>query len=164
MKILKKFIRFFGILQWYAGVGCILVIIVSVTAGVVCRKFLNSPLSWVEELCTFLFIYLAFFGASVAAMNGKHVSADFLTGKFSERGKEILHLVQKVIMLVLLAFMFVSACILQPKMTGHSSTSLDIPKNVYYLPILFSSFYMLVVYLAELIELLQGIKAKRQEA
>ena len=164
MKTLKKFVRFFGMLQWYAGVGCILVIILSVTAGVICRKFLNSPLSWVEELCTFLFIYLAFFGASVAAMNGKHVSADFLTGKFSQRGKEILHLAQKVIMLVLLGFMFASACVLQPKMTGHSSTSLDIPKNVYYLPILFSSFYMFVVYLVELMESLQGFKAKREEA
>ena len=65
-----------------------LIIVICVTAGVVSRKLLNHPLSWVEELCTLMFIYLAFFGASVAAMNGKHVSADFLTQKFSESGKK----------------------------------------------------------------------------
>lgn len=158
MKALKKFIDIFGKIQLYAGVVCILMIIVSVTAGVFCRKVLNSPLSWVEELCTFLFIWLAFFGASVAAMRGKHVSADFLTGKLSEQGQERLFVVQRVIILVLLGFMFVSAVILQPKMTGHSSTSLDIPKNIYYLPILFSSAYMFVVYLVELIEKIQELR------
>ena len=161
MKALKKFVQIGGMLQLYIGIGCLLTIIISVSAGIFCRKFLNMPLSWVEELCTFLFIWLAFCGASYAAMRGKHVSADFLTSKFSERGNEILRVIQRVIMLVLLGCMSVSAVLLQPNMMGHSSTNLDIPKNIYYLPILFSSFYMFVVYLVELIEMLKDLKTKK---
>ena len=161
MKAIKKVIEMLGNIQLYAAVGCILLIIVSVTAGVVCRKVFNSPLSWVEELCTFLFIYLAFFGASVAAMKGKHVSADFFTGKLSERNQEILFIIQRIVILVLLGFIFAGAMILQPKMTGHSSTSLEIPKNYYYLPILFSSGYMFIVYLVELIEYFQKLRKGR---
>lgn len=158
MKLVKKFIQVAGNIQWYAAVGCLLVIIVSVTVGVISRRFFNTPLSWVEELCTFMFIYLSFCGASVAAMKGKHVSADFLTGKLSREKQEILAIVQRVIILVLLAFIFVGAIALQPKMAGHSSTNLDIPKNYYYLPILFSSFYMFVVYAVELIENVQKLR------
>ncbi|MDY3917384.1 MAG: TRAP transporter small permease [Candidatus Limivivens sp.] len=160
MKAVKKFIRLFGNIQLYAGVLCLLVIIVSVTAGVFCRKVLNSPLGWVEELCTFMFVYLAFFGASVAAMNGKHVCADFLTGKLPEDKMKVLIVIQRVLILILLAVMFLGACILQPKMMKHSSTSLDIPKNIYYLPIMISSFYMFVVYGVELIETITGKKGE----
>lgn len=163
MKALKKIIKILGTVQWYAGVVCILIIVGSVTLGVFSRKILNIPLNWVEELCTFLFIYLAFFGASVAAMNGKHVSADFLTTHLSPKWQKILSVVQKVIILILLACMVVSAFILQPRMTGHSSTSLNIPKNLYYLPILFSSIYMFVVYFVEMIEQIQLMRQKEEE-
>ena len=156
MKTMKKFIKIAGTVQWYMGVACMLVIMISVTAGVVCRKFFNSPLSWVEELCTFLFIYLAFCGASVAAMNKKHVSADFLTTKLSPKANKILLITQRVLMIVLLVVMLAGAVILQPKMMGHSSTNLDLPKNLYYIPILFSSFYMICVYGVELVEMVKG--------
>lgn len=59
-------------------------------------------------------------------------------------------------MILLLAVMFFGAIILQPKMMGHSSTNLDLPKNLYYIPILFSSFYMICVYTVELIEMVKG--------
>lgn len=156
MKFVKKFIKIGGTVQWYMGVVCMLVIMISVTAGVICRKFFNSPLNWVEELCTFLFIYLAFCGASVAAMNKKHVSADFLTTKLSPKANKILLICQRALMILLLAVMFFGAIILQPKMMGHSSTNLDLPKNLYYIPILFSSFYMVCVNTVELIEMVKG--------
>ena len=161
MEKLKKILRFLGNVQWWIGVMCLLLIVVSVSAGVFCRKVLNSPLDWVEELCTFLFIWLAFSGASVAAMNGKNVCADFFTGRLSAEGQNKLFIVQRVIMLILLALMFVSAVCLQPKMTGHSSTSLGITKNMYYFPILFSSLYMFLIYGVELVEHIQKLKIKK---
>lgn len=157
MKKLKKLLQLLGKAQMYLGVACMLLIVLSVTAGIVARKAFNSPLSWVEELCTFLFIYLAFFGASVAAMNKKHVSADFLTQHFQEKGQKILAIVQRVVILALLGCMVVSAVILIPKMGTHASTSLDIPKSLYYIPIAFSSLYMFFVYLTELTEAVQAL-------
>lgn len=155
MSKIKKWLQLLGNVQQYIGVACMLGIVISVTAGIIARKFFNSPLSWVEELCSFLFIYLAFFGASIAAMNKKHVSADFLTQMFHEKGQMILTIVQRVVILVLLACMVVSAFMLIPKMGTHTSTSLDIPKSLYYIPIAFSSVYMFFVYLVELVEAVQ---------
>ena len=157
MNSLKKILKTLGNVQLYIGVASMMVIVISVTAGIVARKFFNSPLSWVEELCTFLFIYLAFFGASVAAMNGKHVSADFLTQMFNEKGKKILMIVQRVVILILLACMVVSAFMLIPKMGTHTSTSLNIPKSLYYIPIALSSVYMFFVYLVELVEAVEAL-------
>lgn len=158
MSKVKKILRALGNIQWYAGIVCMLIIVICVTAGVVSRKLLNHPLSWVEELCTLMFIYLAFFGASVAAMNGKHVSADFLTQKFSESGKKKLFVIQRIIMLILLACMAVSSIVVFPKMLGHSSTNLDISRSAYFIPIMFSSIYMFLVYFVELISALTGGK------
>ena len=155
MSKIKKWLQLLGNVQQYIGVACMLGIVISVTAGIIARKFFNSPLSWVEELCSFLFIYLAFFGASIAAMNKKHVSADLLTQMFHEKGQMILTIVQRVVILILLACMVVSAFMLIPKMGTHTSTSLDIPKSLYYIPIAFSSVYMFFVYLVELAEAVQ---------
>jgi len=153
LKIVKRFIEIGGKIQLYFGTFCLIAIIVSVSAGVLFRKVFNSPLSWIEEICTFLFIWLAFAGASVAAMNKKHVSADFLTTKLSEKKNKILAIIQRILIILLLGVIFIGSCMLQSSMSGHSSTNLDIPKNFYYLPILISSFYMIVVYIVELIEL-----------
>jgi len=152
MKGLKKMIRIGGTIQLYIGVCCVIGIVLSVTSGIIMRKFFNNPLNWVEEICTFLFVWLAFCGASVAAQGGKHVSADFLTSRLSTKSNEIIYIIQHILMLLLLGFMIIGGIILQPKMMGHASTTLAIPKNIYYIPILISSCYMFLVYAVELYE------------
>ena len=42
-------------------------------AGVVSRYVFNSPLMWTDELATFLFLWLAMFGAVVAVRRGGHM-------------------------------------------------------------------------------------------
>lgn len=160
LKISKKFIEIGGKIQLYIASGCMLAIIIAITVGVFSRKVLNAPFNWTEELCTFLFIWLSFCGASVAAKNKKHVSADFLSSKISKKMNEKLQIIMRALMILLLVIMFIAAVILQPKMMGHSSTALNIPKNFYYLPILLASFYMAIVYIVEMVEL---IIAKRNK-
>jgi TRAP-type C4-dicarboxylate transport system permease small subunit len=55
-----------------------------------------------------------------------------------------------------LAMTAAGSIILQPKVSGHASVSLNIPKNLYYVPILIVSIYLIFVYLNELIEIIRN--------
>jgi tripartite ATP-independent transporter DctM subunit len=69
-----------AVLDWLIGrivefVGALLVLAETciLFAGVVSRYVFNSPLMWTDELATFLFLWLAMFGAVVAVRRGAHM-------------------------------------------------------------------------------------------
>jgi tripartite ATP-independent transporter DctM subunit len=69
-----------AVLEWAIGriaefVGALLVLAETciLFAGVVSRYVFNSPLMWTDELATFLFLWLAMFGAVVAVRRGAHM-------------------------------------------------------------------------------------------
>jgi len=69
-----------AVLDWLIGriaefVGAVLVLAETciLFAGVVSRYVFNSPLMWTDELATFLFLWLAMFGAVVAVRRGAHM-------------------------------------------------------------------------------------------
>src|ERR1700750_435425 len=56
-------------------IGAVLVLVETciLFAGVVSRYVFNSPLIWTDELATFLFLWMAMFGAVVAVRRGGHM-------------------------------------------------------------------------------------------
>ena len=69
-----------AVLDWLIGriaefVGALLVLVETciLFAGVVSRYVFDSPLMWTDELATFLFLWLAMFGAVVAVRRGAHM-------------------------------------------------------------------------------------------
>jgi len=69
-----------AVLEWAVGriaefVGALLVLAETciLFAGVVSRYVFDSPLMWTDELATFLFLWLAMFGAVVAVRRGAHM-------------------------------------------------------------------------------------------
>ncbi len=52
--------------------------VLSIGAQVFTRKFLNSSLSWSEELSRYCFIWLVFIGISYAAKHRKHIKVNIL--------------------------------------------------------------------------------------
>jgi TRAP-type transport system small permease protein len=133
------------------GVLALILIIVSITAGVISRYIFNAPFPWVEELVTFLFIWLSFFGAGLAAAKKKHVVVDILYERLKGLAGKIAFFLTYFVILLFLSTVFVSATILLPSMVGHASVTLSIPKIFYYVPVFLSSFYMLLVYLQQFI-------------
>ena len=72
--------RVAAVLEWAVGriaefVGALLVLAETciLFAGVVSRYVFDSPLMWTDELATFLFLWLAMFGAVVAVRRGAHM-------------------------------------------------------------------------------------------
>jgi tripartite ATP-independent transporter DctM subunit len=72
--------RVAAVLEWAVGriaefVGALLLLAETciLFAGVVSRYVFDSPLMWTDELATFLFLWLAMFGAVVAVRRGAHM-------------------------------------------------------------------------------------------
>ncbi|MFJ7738728.1 TRAP transporter small permease [Lysinibacillus sp. NPDC097287] len=57
------------------------VILVSIVLGVVFRYFINSPLTWTDELAIYMLIWLTFVGGSMSVKNGKAASLDLVFEK-----------------------------------------------------------------------------------
>jgi TRAP-type C4-dicarboxylate transport system permease small subunit len=61
--------------------------VLMVSCTVFFRYVLNSPLSWSDELATFMLIYITFLGSYIATSKGKLARIDFLTNRPGILGK-----------------------------------------------------------------------------
>lgn len=128
------------------------VIIITVTLGIISRYVFGAPFPWTEELGLFLFVWVSFLGANVTAARKNHVVVDLLARKFSGRKVIFLKIIIDILVITFLIILGIGAIKLQPQTAGHTSVTLGIPKNLYYLPALITSFYMLLVFGCDLLE------------
>ncbi|MCD8349491.1 MAG: TRAP transporter small permease [Planctomycetaceae bacterium] len=155
MNALRKAIAVGMRIQSVIGALCLIVIVVLITASIIMRYLFNSPLAWTEELITFVFIWLSFLGAGVVAGKRHHVAVDFITDKFTGKQWYYIRLATILLIMALLVVMCVSTVMLLPSLR-HVSVTLRIPRYFYNIPILIASFYMLLVYLEDLLTLLRS--------
>lgn len=81
------------------------VIIVIMAAQVFCRYVLNNSLGWAEELCTYLFVWLTFLGAAVAAKDRAHVRVDVVVRCLPAGARRVLRIALDVVVLAFLVVM-----------------------------------------------------------
>ncbi|MFB5660963.1 TRAP transporter small permease [Alteribacillus sp. HJP-4] len=102
-------------------------IIVMVSANVVFRFILNSPIAWTEEVSLGLFVWLTFVGMSVVMKTNEHVSIDYFVRKFPSmlyKYNQLFALV--IVMLVCFVVFFVWGIILTYKSVGNITPVLSI--------------------------------------
>ena len=78
-------------LQVFTGF-LVAVLLCVVTAGIIFRAF-NHPLSWTDEVCGFLMVWLACLGWMIATRHGSHIRIRLLLDKLpgaAWRGSEVL--------------------------------------------------------------------------
>jgi TRAP-type C4-dicarboxylate transport system permease small subunit len=130
----------------------LIVLVITVSAGVISRYFFNSPFVWTEELVTVLFVYISFLGAAVASARHNHVAVDLITSKAAPETRNLIGLIANLLIMMFLTMVIIGAVILIPEMLTHTSVALNIPRTVYYLPVLASSLLIFVVHLVEIIQ------------
>lgn len=123
------------------GAAVVLFVILVVTAGIVSRYFLNSPLTWVEELCCLLLIWICYLSASVTTVLKEHVVADFLSSLFPKKISRVESFLIRILEVIFLIFTAYAAIKLLPGLTMKSAV-LQIPRAYYYLPVILFSLYM----------------------
>ena len=156
--IAKKIIAAFDQLLLTAGALCLLGIVISVSTGVISRRFFNNPLTWPEELSTFLFIILSFFGAACCAFRRREVVVDYFLHKIPKGYVKLITIVCKTMVMVFLVLVVYGGVLLQSRLIaqGHTSVALNIPRNFYFIPILIASFQIFLIYLLDTVGLLTG--------
>lgn len=82
----------------------ILTIMVGLVFGnVVARYVFNSAITWAEEVSRFLFVWLTFVGASFGLQKGLHLGMDMLVSRLQPRTRNIVEVVNSLIILVFLS-------------------------------------------------------------
>jgi TRAP-type C4-dicarboxylate transport system permease small subunit len=79
MKVLHSLSRWVG----YVSAAVIIILMLLVTANVIGRYFLNSPITGTPEIACLLMIVIVFPALAWVALEGKHVRVDFIMDRFS---------------------------------------------------------------------------------
>ena len=128
-----KFKRAVLLATKYLCIALLMIMSVSVLAGVVWRYVLSLPLVWVEELALTCMVWVTFLGAALAYELNAHLVVDFM-GELI-RGKKIEPYI-RTLTNILVAFMFVVMIragyimIMQTRLT--ITAALNIPVAVLY--------------------------------
>lgn len=162
MKGVNKFIVVsYDILRNISAV-ILFVIILITTFSIVCRYVFNNSLSWAEELCCFLLIYLAFMTAGLATVEKAHVTADFISGYIKGKAKQALSWVIRILEVIFFVMIAYASLTLMPT-TKQISPALEIPRQWYYVPVVVMCIYMAFAVIVDLLnEIFPGYNYWRQ--
>ena len=83
--------------------------IVILFAGVFARYVLHSPLAWVDELASILFLWLAMLGAAIALRRSEHMRMTAALNRFGEKTRVVLETLAIAVPFVLLALILPAA-------------------------------------------------------
>ena len=110
MNVLKKIndglMAFIKIVLIFAGTLMTCLVIMNV----ILRYVFSSGLSWSEESCRFLFIWVTFLGAILAndaGLHGEHMRMDFIVEMFHGIPRKIVEVIALLLVLAMLGVLFV---------------------------------------------------------
>jgi len=89
--------------------GLSLIILVAVTAvGVLMRYVLNRPFSWQEEVQLWCYVWLSFFGGSLAFKHGGHVAIEVLVEIFPKPLQRVIGVFVYLVVSLLLIYLILN--------------------------------------------------------
>lgn len=128
-----------------------------VIMNVILRYVFNSGLSWSEEACRFLFIWVTFLGAILvndAALHGEHMRMDFIVEMFHGIPRKIVEAVALLLVSVMLVTLFVGGIELVKGTWPMLTSALRIPKGAVYLCAPIGFGYMFIQTLTKLVRVI----------
>jgi len=120
--------------------------VILVFGNVIFRYFLNSSISWSEEISRFMLIWLAFLGAVIAFMKSEHLGLDILVRFLPPFASHALVVLADVLVLFALVVMTKGGfdMTVDSFASGWVSSALPIPYGYVYMVVPISSALMLV--------------------
>lgn len=107
-----------------------LIVITAVTfLGVIMRYCFNSPITWLQEVQLWCFVWIVFFGAGAAFRTNSHVAIEILVDTFPPFLKKIVEVFIYVVVLGVLGFLTVQGInlVIQMLQTERTTDILNIP-------------------------------------
>jgi TRAP-type C4-dicarboxylate transport system permease small subunit len=125
--------------------------IVLLLLQVVGRYALQVPFPWTEELARLAFIYLTFFGSVVAFQRSEHLRVEFFVHALSPGMRRRLHIAVDLASLAVLSVVVWQGVPLLQKFWPILSAALEWPTTLFYFPVVFGCFVLLIYTALDLI-------------
>lgn len=148
-----------GALGWVANVvtaGAICIQTLIMFVGVCFRYFFNSPLTWSDEISTYLLVLVTFFGSYVALRQKMLAKIELLVNKLPKKQKLVVMVIANLLGMVLIIAIayFGSQLLMSPVTMRQKTASLDMPIWVFVAIIPLSAFMMLIHMVVETYDIL----------
>ena len=114
-------------------------------AAVVFRYFINRPLNWADEMCTYLLVSITFLGAYLAQRKGGLARVTFFIDKLPPKARLVIDLIGKILVAALLVLITYQGILMlqQPTVRIQRTVALQWPIMIFYAQIPLMSILML---------------------
>ena len=123
------------------------------------RYILAKPSSWSEELVSYLFAWMALFGAAIVTGERGHMNIPILVDKLPYGTKKIIYIFQEVIALIFSAVILVYGGIQITSLAmGQMTSSLGVPIGVFYIVLPVAGILNVIYAFINIVEIAGGIQ------
>ncbi len=140
-----------------AGVAFFLVMVVSVSIGVLFRYGFGRPLIWTEEISGLCVLWAVFLGAAAAAKRREHIAVDTLVELMPPGGRRIVALLTGVVVVAMLAAIAVLGVQFAWSQRHTTTEALELPVTLWTLAVPVSCALAFRYAVRDLVGLLRGV-------
>ena len=123
---------------------CIAGFVAAAFAQVVCRFGLNDSLTWSEEFCRYLFVWMVFLGAGIGILHRRHVTIDIVPNLIPEKGKKIYGFAIDLLIAVFSVMLMYYGYRFAEKGMRQNSPAMQIPLGYVYSGVVLGGAVMLI--------------------
>lgn len=117
---------------FFIGVSLVVMVVV-MTAQIVCRQVFGFSLVWAEELCRHFFIWSACWGLAYTIRIRGAIKFDIIVNLFPQKGKVVFEIISNAIVFAFLLYMFPACWNVVVFMKTTATTALPYNQDFVYL-------------------------------
>jgi len=140
----SAFSRLLGNLDSVLSCVALVVVILSVTYGVILRYLFGDPPVWTNELAGIAFTWLVFLGASVAFKRRMHIGIDLLVKRIPRKARWVTELATHIVLLVFFGYIVVYGTLFSFEALAQPTSIMRLPNTCFYAAVPVSFALMLL--------------------
>lgn len=163
---MKKILEKLTMVENFIMIATFAVMVCASFAQVVNRNIFKLPISWFDEAAIYCMIYMVLIGTEVGLRDGTQIAVTALVDKLHGRGRTLIQLIAKIVLVFFAAVVFVGSIQLMAIQirTGQVSAALNLPMSVPYFAMVLSFGMITLVQAVAALELLRDlIQGKKEE-
>jgi TRAP-type transport system small permease protein len=128
----NRLVRWLVTIERLLATLLLLTILGSMSAQVVARYVLHSPISWSEEWARFALIWLAFLAAAFVMAEGQHIAVDVVSQRLGPRGRQLLECISNTVVVLACVLLLTGGFRFVWRVGLVDSPALGIPRSYWY--------------------------------
>ena len=152
MKLLIKFNEHIQKVEEFLLAGSVIGALAILVANVFCRQLFGFSITWTEEICSILSVYMGFVGLTYAARVGRHIVMTALYDVMTIKGKRCFTLISSSATAICLfifayfAFVYIQTLYVSARCTSILLIPLWIPYSIVPLGFFFGAIQYLIIF------------------